>query len=134
MKPLKLIVVVGFLTMLAAGCTNEGNSNVVSLTTSSSPAAVATATPDEFAATRVVFKEHCSKCHGDSGDGGPVTVDGKKLRVPSFKTGHALKHTDEDFADQIKNGGDGMPRFKDKFTPEQVNELVRFIRKEFQGK
>ncbi|HZE70309.1 MAG TPA: cytochrome c, partial [Pyrinomonadaceae bacterium] len=74
MKPLKLIVVVGFLTMLAAGCTNEGNSNVVSLTTSSSPAAVATATPDEFAATRVVFKEHCSKCHGDSGDGGPVTV------------------------------------------------------------
>ena len=134
MKPLKLIVVVGFLTMLAAGCTNQGNSNVISPTTSSSPSAAATATPDEFAATRVVFKENCSKCHGDSGDGGPVTVDGKKLRVPSFKTGHALKHTDEDFVDQIKNGGDGMPVFKDKLKPEQVNDLVRFIRKEFQGK
>jgi mono/diheme cytochrome c family protein len=134
MKPLKLIVVVGFLTMLAAGCTNQGNSNVISPTTTSSPSAAATATPDEFAATRVVFKENCSKCHGDSGDGGPVTVDGKKLRVPSFKTGHALKHTDEDFVDQIKNGGDGMPVFKDKLKPEQVNDLVHFIRKEFQGK
>ena len=134
MKPLKLIVVVGFLTMLAAGCTNQDNSNVISPTTSSSPSAAATATPDEFAATRVVFKENCSKCHGDSGDGGPVTVDGKKLRVPSFKTGHALKHTAEDFVDQIKNGGDGMPVFKDKLKPEQVNDLVRFIRKEFQGK
>ena len=135
MKALKLIVVVGFVTILAAGCTNQGSSNVgTSPTSKSSPAAMATATPDEFAATRVVFKEQCSKCHGETGDGGPVTVDGKKLRVPSFKTGHALKHTDEDFIDQIKKGGDGMPAFKDKLKPDQINDLVRFVRKQFQGK
>ena len=64
----------------------------------------------------------------------PVTIDGKKLRVPSFKSGHALKHSDRDFVDQIVTGGDGMPAFKGKLDPKQINDLVRFIRKEFQHK
>ena len=62
------------------------------------------------------------------------TVDEKKLKVPSFSTGHALKHTDEDFVEQIVKGGDGMPKFKDKLSPEEINLLVRFVRHEFQGK
>ena len=35
---------------------------------------------------------------------------------------------------QITEGDDEMPAFKDKLTPQQINEVVRFIRKEFQGK
>ena len=74
-------------------------------------------------------------CHGDEGKGGVVkTTEGTKLKVPSLIEGHALKHLDEDFVDQIENGGDGMPKFKDKLTANEINALVRFIRREFQGK
>lgn len=96
-----------------------------------SPAAT---TPDEFAATRALFKKNCSECHGEDATGGTKTVDGKKLKVPTLRGGHALGHFDEDFIKQINKGGDGMPAFKDKLTPEQVNELVHLIRHEFQGK
>ena len=135
MKALKLIVSIGFVIILGIGCAKEENTSTSTTPgRANSPTTTSTATPDQFASIRPIFKENCSKCHGDTGEGGPVTVDGKKLRVPSFKSGHALKHTDQDFVDQIMNGGDGMPKFKDKLKPEQINELVQFIRKGFQGK
>jgi mono/diheme cytochrome c family protein len=100
------------------------------------PAASPTSKPtvDEFATARATFKKDCSVCHGEDGTGGLKTVEGKKLKVPNFREGHALKHPDEDFVKQITNGGDGMPKFKDKLTPQEMNDLVRFIRHEFQGK
>jgi mono/diheme cytochrome c family protein len=55
------------------------------------------------------------------------------LKVPSLREGHALKHPDSEFVDQISSGGDGMPAFKDKLNPEEMNKLARFIRREFQG-
>ena len=54
--------------------------------------------------------------------------------MPSFKAPHALKDSDEDFIKQINNGGDGMPVFKDKLRPEEITDLVKLIRKQFQGK
>ncbi|MCA1816334.1 MAG: cytochrome c [Acidobacteria bacterium] len=86
----------------------------------------------ELAAARTTYNNTCSKCHQASGEGGVVDVDGDKLRVPSFKGGHALKHSDEEYVKQITNGGEGMPKFKGRLTPEQINGLVRFIRTEFQ--
>lgn len=94
----------------------------------------ATATPDQFATARATFKKNCSNCHTEDGTGGLKTVDGKKLKVPNLREGHALNHPDDDFIKQINKGGDGMPAFKDKLTAEQINDLVRFIRHEFQGK
>jgi len=94
----------------------------------------AVATPDQYASARTTFKKNCSACHDEEGTGGLKTVDGKKLKVPNLREGHALHHPDDDFIKQITKGGDGMPAFKDKLTPEQMNELVRFIRHEFQGK
>jgi mono/diheme cytochrome c family protein len=67
------------------------------------------------------------------GVGGPVKLeDGKTLKVPSFRAGHALRHPDSDFRRQITEGGDGMPAFKDKLSPQQIDELIRMIRQEFQ--
>ena len=59
--------------------------------------------------------------------------DGTRLRVPSLREGHALRHPDSDFRKQIIEGGDGMPSFKTKFSSQQVDELIKFIRQEFQG-
>jgi mono/diheme cytochrome c family protein len=104
--------------------------------TNNAPAnnAATTTTPDPFAATRGVFAKNCQTCHGPTGTGGPVKLeDGTRLKVPSLREGHALRHPDSDFVKQINKGGDGMPAFKDKLTSQQIDELVRFIRSEFQA-
>jgi mono/diheme cytochrome c family protein len=117
--------------LLVSGCGKTANENVSHVST----APQATATPDEFAFARANYAKDCSGCHGDEGKGGIVkTPDGSKLKVPSLREGRALKHLDEDYVDQIENGGDGMPKFKDKLKPEDINALVRFIRHEYQGK
>ena len=51
-----------------------------------------------------------------------------------MREGHALKHTDEQLANKIANGEDEMPSFKNRLSPEQIDDLVRFIRSEFQGR
>jgi mono/diheme cytochrome c family protein len=92
------------------------------------------ATPDQFAAARSLYDKNCKLCHQAKGEGGPVKLeDGTKLKVPSLREGHALRHPDADFVKQIKKGGDGMPAFGDKLKPEEVTDLIRFIRHEFQG-
>ena len=121
-----------FAIFLIGSCSKAENPGAPS--TATTPTAKATATPDEFASARVNYAKHCVACHGAEGEGGVKTVDNKKLKVPNFSTGHALKHTDEDFVEQIMKGGDGMPEFKDKLSAEEINLLVRFVRHEFQGK
>ena len=124
-----------FAVILVSGCSQPANQNVNNVPAATPAAkATATATPDEFAFARANYAKHCSACHGDEGKGGVVKVDNTKLKVPSLTEGHALNHPDEKFVKQITNGGDGMPKFKDKLSPEEINAMVRFIRHEFQGK
>jgi mono/diheme cytochrome c family protein len=135
MVSFRLNISVAIVALSCIACANDNNSGAPGPPTpQSSPVASATVTPDEFAAVRTTFKVHCSECHGDTGDGGRVKVEGKQLKVPSFKVGHALKHSDEDYVEQVRQGGDGMPPFKDKLKPNEITDLIRFIRKEFQGK
>ena len=133
MKLGRILLTLAFATPLICGCSQPANENVSNAPTAT-PAVKATATPDEFAVARTIYVKDCTVCHGEAGKGGLVTIENKKLKVPSFSEGHALKHLDEDFVDQINNGGDGMPKFKDKLSPDEINALVRFIRHEFQGK
>jgi mono/diheme cytochrome c family protein len=117
-----------------SSCSQTGNSNVTNAPAASASQA-ATATPDEFASARAIYAKECSSCHGVEGKGGLVkTTEGTKLKVPSLIEGHALKHDDDDYVDQIENGGDGMPKFKDKLKADEINAMVRFVRHEFQGK
>ena len=125
-----MLALVIFAIFLISSCAKSESPN----TPNTTPAAKATATPDEFASARLNYAKHCVECHGVQGEGGLKTVDNKKLKVPNFSTGHALKHTHEDFVEQIMKGGDGMPEFKDKLSPDEINALVRFVRHEFQGK
>src|ERR1700687_3039135 len=59
------------------------------------------ATPDAFAATRAIYAKRCASCHGDTGGGNTVEVEGKRIKAPSLRTGHALGHADGDFVKQI---------------------------------
>lgn len=144
MKPIKLVLLVVAVTLFAIACNNttttttNQNSNTATVSTSpaASPAtgAQTTATPaDEFASIRPVYAAECARCHGITGEGGTVEILKKKLKVPSLKTGHALDHNEEQLAKQIRDGGDGMPAYKEKLKEEEIKTLVSLIRKEFQG-
>ena len=128
------ILIIAVSVIVLSGCNRTTSTSSPSTNGSSGIGRPATATPDEFAATRAIFEKNCVKCHQKTGDGGPVKLeDGTKLKVPSLRTGHALHHPDSDFIKQITKGGDGMPAFKDKLSADQINDLVRFVRHEFQG-
>jgi mono/diheme cytochrome c family protein len=132
MRSAILAALAAVLMLFTIGC-NQPATETTNQTPPALPSASPTATPDEFASARVNFKKHCEACHGETGDGGIVKVENVRLKVPSLKKGHALKHTDEQLAKQITNGGEGMPKFKDKLKPEEINELVGFVRHQFQG-
>jgi len=140
LKPIKhTIIIICVLTILSAACagtvennrTASGNFQPAAM----SPSAMApTPAPTvEFAAARATFNATCVNCHKQNGEGGIADLGGgEKLEVPSFKTGQRLTDTDEEFARQIANGGEGMPAFGKRLTPAQIDELVRYVRHEFQ--
>lgn len=110
------------------------NTNARAAATATPAPSAPAATPDELAAARATYAQFCIRCHKPDGSGGIFELeDGKKLKVPNLREGHALKDSDEEFAEQIMDGGDGMPAFKGRLEPERINALVRFIRQEFQG-
>jgi mono/diheme cytochrome c family protein len=138
MKHLKLALLISAIITFAVACarTDKTASNANATLT---PSVAANATPaspasDELASARATYKAVCARCHQENGEGGTVEFDeGGTLKVPSFKTGHGLTHTEAQFARQIAKGGDGMPAFEKRLTPEQINGLVRFIREEIQA-
>ncbi len=72
-----------------------------------------------------IFKTNCAECHGANGEG---TKKGL-----SFLKGHALDHSEEDFIRRVTDGKDDkMPAFKDKLTPEEIIEVVKFVQTEIQ--
>jgi cytochrome c551 len=142
MRSVKLLFIVAALALFALACGDAANTNQTANTantanTTQPPANTNSAQTqpspaDNMTSARAVYAAECARCHGINGDGGTVTVLKKKLKVPSLKTGHALDHTEEQLAKQIRDGGDGMPAFKDQLKPEEINTLVQLI-KEFQS-
>jgi mono/diheme cytochrome c family protein len=118
------------LLLCAYACNNSNSGQNQPLSTSSPGS---TAPADELAAAKTNYEKHCSVCHGSDGAGGLVTIEDKKLKVPSLKDGHAVKHDDDKLTKQIMNGDEEMPAFKDKLSSAEIVDLVRLIRR-FQGK
>jgi mono/diheme cytochrome c family protein len=137
MNSAKLAAIILTIGCFATACTSSDKIATNQAQPADSPAATtaaAPATPDPFAEAYVDFQKNCQLCHGEKGQGGTVTIEGRKLKVPSLRDGHALDHSDEKFVKQITEGDDEMPAFKDKLSPEKINQIVKFIRKELQGK
>ncbi|MBA3241286.1 MAG: cytochrome c [Acidobacteria bacterium] len=140
MKFFKLFLVTTALALFALACGNDApdnrtaNTNTRPAATAATPAAsTPNAAPDELAAAAGDFARFCIGCHKADGTGGPFELeDGAKLKVPSLRE-RGRKDPDKELADQIVNGGDGMPAFKNRLDEERINSLVRFIRREFHG-
>lgn len=139
MKLTKLLLITLAIGLFAIACgdsagTNQtANTGGTQPTPAPSPKATATAQPDELAEAKTTYMQICSNCHQEKGEGGNVKLEGKRIKVPSLLEGHGLEHSDAEFAKQIANGGDGMPAFKDRLKPEQIDALVKFIRRDIQA-
>jgi len=136
MKLISLALTCVAIALVAIACTETASpTNTSTPRAASSPAApAATASVDQFATARANFKKNCEACHGPEATGGPVKVDNKTIKVPSLKAEHAIKHTDDQLIKMITNGEEAMPAFKNKMSQQEIADMVRFVRKEFQGK
>ena len=124
------------IALVVSACTETPTTTSTNTSrAAASPAApAATATPDPLATARANFAKNCEGCHGPKGEGGLVKVDNKQIKVPSLNADHAIKHTDDQIAKMITNGEEEMPPFKDKMSQQEIADMVKFVRKEFQGK
>ena len=133
MKLISLALLCVAIALVALACTETPTTtNTNTSRTAASPAA--TATPDPLAGARANFTKNCEPCHGPNGEGGLVKVDNKQIKVPSLKSDHAIKHTDDQIAKMITNGEEAMPAFKDKMSQQEIADMVKFVRTNFQGK
>jgi len=138
MKFIKFSFILLTVTLFIFACTETKTINtnvpantVIVANTNSEP----TASPDEFAASRKIFAESCVGCHRENGEGGASDFEGRKIKVPSYQSKGAMNASDDKLYDYIANGEeDEMPAFKDKLSQEQMRNLVKYIRKEFQKK
>ena len=89
---------------------------------------------DELAGAKKIFSEKCVLCHKENGEGGDVDIEGDKFKVPSFKNEKVAAADDKKYTRVIEEGDDKMPSFKKKLTPDEIAGMIKFIRKEFQGK
>jgi mono/diheme cytochrome c family protein len=134
MKLLATVLTCIALSLVIIACTeNAPATNSTQPTAATSPAAAASPV-DEFATARANYQKNCEGCHGETGEGGLVKVENKRIKVPSLKADHAIKHTDEQITKMITNGEEEMPAFKDKMSTAEISDMVKYVRKHFQGK
>ena len=112
--------------------TKPSNNPTVASNNATQPAAKT----DELASSKRIFTEKCVKCHKEDGTGGASTIDGAKIKAPNFTSERLKNKDDAEYVENIKNGEteDGMPAFKGELNDEQIKNLVKFIRRDFQGK
>jgi mono/diheme cytochrome c family protein len=137
MKLFKLALVAFALVSFIVACDSSTTPTNQTANTGARPAATATpaptATPDELASAAADYSQFCIRCHKADGTGGPFELeDGKTLKVPSLRE-HGKKDPDDHLAKQIREGGEGMPAFQKRLDDARINNLVRYIRREFHG-
>ena len=140
MELFKLAMIVCATALLGVACNNAASTNQPAPNNTPRTANANTTTPaptpaDQLADARKMFSTGgvCARCHGEQGEGGEFELDGKKLKAPSLRAGHALSHSDAQLAKKITSGGDGMPAFGKRLSQDQINNLVRFIRQDLQA-
>jgi mono/diheme cytochrome c family protein len=139
MKILKFCLVLLSVALFIFACSenkpaNTGTTNVVVTNTNAAVNTQPSAAPDELASAKKIYLNTCIKCHKEDGTGGESVIDGQKIKAPNFTSDRLKKEPDSEFIETIENGAkeDGMPPFKGKISDDDIKNLVKLIRKEFQ--
>jgi len=77
-------------------------------------------------ATVKLYQTKCAACHGPDGSGN--TTVGKALKLKDIRDAEAQKISDADMATLIAKGKDKMPAYGKSLKPEQIKDLVTYIR------
>jgi mono/diheme cytochrome c family protein len=72
------------------------------------------------------YKAKCATCHGPDGKG--ETATGKAMKAGSFAAPEVAKMSDDDLAAAITKGKNKMPGYEKSLKPDQIKELVEYIR------
>lgn len=84
-------------------------------------------TPESIEAGKKIYSYDCVMCHGALGDG--KTGPAKEMKIPDFTDPAFLKdRPDGELFYVIKNGRGDMPLEGDRVKPEQIWDLVNYIR------
>ncbi len=92
---------------------------VVSLLLTVTPLSISSALAADLKAGEKLFKGKCVICHGERGLGGSAL----KINDPAV-----LSKTDGAIRKVIAEGGKGMPGYKNSLKPEEIDNLIAFIR------
>jgi mono/diheme cytochrome c family protein len=72
------------------------------------------------------YKAKCSACHGADAKGD--TPVGKKMGIQDLASAEVQKMSDDELAAVISDGKNKMPGYKKSLKPEQIKDLVGYIR------
>lgn len=138
MKLFKLsLVAVAFLSFVVA-CSSSNNMTVNTRPEPTPAVAAKSPTPaskpDELSSAAADYSNFCVRCHKADGTGGPFKIEeeNKTVNVPNLRE-HGKGDPDEHLAKHIRDGGKEMPPFGKRLDDERINNLVRYIRREFHG-
>lgn len=89
---------------------------------------------------KVVYDEHCARCHGENLEGEPNwqrrKPNGELPAPPHNASGHTWHHSDKQLFDMVKNGTvatlppgykTGMPAYKDKLSDADIWAGLSYI-------
>jgi mono/diheme cytochrome c family protein len=72
------------------------------------------------------YKAKCAACHGADAKG--ETAVGKKMGIKDLASSDVQKMSDAELTAVISDGKDKMPSYKKSLKPDQIKELVAYIR------
>lgn len=77
-----------------------------------------------------LYRQNCAICHGAEANG--KEIDGKL--IPSLRYGDIENKSEEEIQAQIQHGKLPMPAFEKQLTEDEIKRMVKFIRRDLQGK
>jgi mono/diheme cytochrome c family protein len=72
------------------------------------------------------YKAKCAACHGQDGSGD--TPLGKRMKVRDLRSAEVQKQSTEAITAIVQNGQKAMPAFGKSLAPEQIKDVVTFVR------
>jgi|SRR4051812_22645563 cytochrome c6 len=73
-----------------------------------------------------IYKGKCQSCHGANGTPNPAMA--KSMGLKDLKSEDVQKQSDADLKTVVEKGKGKMPGFAGKLTPDQTNDVVKYLR------
>jgi mono/diheme cytochrome c family protein len=136
-----IFVIFAFATLgFLYSCTNNAPSNNSGATASTNSATAPKASvntslaAEDTSTGRELYVAQCAKCHKESGEGGEVVLDGRKMKADNLTDDRRKRLTDEKMIKVMVDGipDEGMPSYKDKLSEAEMREIVKYIRVDLQ--